>query len=181
LSETAESLACRTVWMPAFRVGRGCTIRIPGQDHDLDSRVRIDQNAGGDMRRLHRATTTLALAGMLVLLLAVPGEASAYTSRRAARAERTAILRDAKRTQPCGYAGGGSLGSVRVVSYRARREAFTWAAVLWTPSGPDAQGCVLIFLHAAGFEFHSVEHPSTLPSTGSRSLGDRRRSTTRLT
>ena len=101
----------------------------------------------------------LALTGVLVLLLALPAAASAYTSRRAARVERTAILRDARLTQPCGYAGRGKLSPIRVVSYTARGVSFKWGAVLWTPSGPDAQGCVLVFLHATGYDFHSVETP----------------------
>lgn len=101
----------------------------------------------------------LALVGALVLLLALPVAASAYTSRRAARVERAVILRDARLTQPCGYAGSGRLSSVRVVSYTARGVSFKWGAVLWTPSGQDAQGCVLVFLHAAGYDFHSVETP----------------------
>jgi hypothetical protein len=111
------------------------------------------------MRRFHGGRTVLALVGALVLLLALPVAASAYTSRRAARVERAANLRDARLTQPCGYAGSGRLSSVRVVSYTARGLSFKWGAVLWTPSGQDAQGCVLVFLHAAGYDFHSVETP----------------------
>ena len=109
--------------------------------------------------RFHGGTRVLAVIGALVLLLALPLAASAYTSRRAAPAERAAILRDARLTQPCGYAGSGRLSPVRVVSYTARGVSFKWGAVLWTPSGPDAQGCVLVFLHAAGYDFHSVETP----------------------
>jgi hypothetical protein len=96
--------------------------------------------------------------GVVVLLtLLVPAGALAYSGRRATRAERSAIVTDAKRTQPCGYSGKGHLGTMRVSQYTAKGVAFRWAEADWTMPGTD--GCELVFLHAAGHSFSSDQTP----------------------
>jgi hypothetical protein len=95
-------------------------------------------------------------AGAVTLaLLIVPAGALAYTGRRASRSEAAAIVKDAKRTQPCGYNGKGHLSAFRIVQYTAKGVSFKWAETDWTT--PGAQGCDLVFLHAGGYSFSSEQ------------------------
>jgi len=90
------------------------------------------------------------------MTIALPSVASAYPKRRASKGEVAAIVHDAKRTQVCGYTGGGGhLSAFRVVYYAAHHVLFKWAATTWSP--PGGQGCVLVFLHASGSSFDSTQ------------------------
>ncbi len=104
------------------------------------------------MRCRIRAAGAVALAAF-----AVPASALAYTGRRAAHVEAQAILKDAERTQPCGYNGHGHLSGIRIVEYKARGVLFKWAETDWTI--PGANRCALIFLHARGHSFSSTQTP----------------------
>jgi hypothetical protein len=87
------------------------------------------------MKRLNSVATVLAATSALAP--ALPAAAAGYTSRRAARVEVKAILRDAKRTEPCGYHGRGHLSSFRVVPYPARAVSFSFV-------NAEATGCLLL-------------------------------------
>jgi hypothetical protein len=104
------------------------------------------------MTRIVRAAGAIALAALVL-----PAGASAYAGRRASRGEATAIVKDAKRTEPCGYNGKGRLSAFRIVQYTAKGVSFKWAETDWTTPGTD--GCVLVFLHAAGHSFSSDQTP----------------------
>lgn len=115
------------------------------------------------MTRGIRAAGAVALASLVV-----PTAAAAYAGRRASHSEVSAIVKDAKRTQPCGYNGKGHLTTFRVVHYTAKGVSFKWAETDWTMPGTD--GCVLVFLHARGHSFSSNQtprhaHVSWLPFT----------------
>jgi hypothetical protein len=100
---------------------------------------------------------TRVAAAVAMTALFIPASALAYSSRRASRAETSAIVKDAKRTQPCGYDGRGNLSAFRVAQYRAKGVSFEWAETDWTTPGTD--GCVLVFLHAGGYSFSSTQTP----------------------
>lgn len=100
-------------------------------------------------------------AAVVITALVVPASALAYSGRRASRAEASAIVKDAKRTQPCGYNGKGKLSTFRVVQYHAKGVSFKWAQTDWTTPGTD--GCLLIFLHASGYSFASNQTPHHAP------------------
>jgi hypothetical protein len=100
---------------------------------------------------------TTAAAAIAMASLLVPASALAYSGRRASRAERSAIVKDAKRTQPCGYDGTGHLSTFRVVQYSSHGTSFKWAETDWTT--PGTNGCVLVFLHAGGHTFSSTQTP----------------------
>jgi hypothetical protein len=106
------------------------------------------------MKLLNGISTALTVA---VSALAVPAAASAYPRRRASKAEVSAIIHDAKRTEPCGYNGRGHLSTFRIVYYTARDVRFKWASADWTL--PHTDGCQLVFLHASGHHFQANETP----------------------
>ena len=105
------------------------------------------------MTRSIRAAAAVALSALIV-----PAGALAYTGRQASRSEVSAIVKDAKRTQPCGYNSKGHLSTFRIVQYTAKRVSFKWAETDWTV--PGTNGCVLVFLHAGGYSFSSNQTPS---------------------
>lgn len=103
-------------------------------------------------------TRSIRAVGVIVLAaLVLPPGALAYASRRASRSEAAAIVMDAERTQPCGYDGKGHLSTLWVVQYAAKGVSFKWAETDWTT--PNTDGCVLVFLHAAGYSFASNQTP----------------------
>lgn len=120
-------------------------IACPGSVVDESSRRSL-------MMRSIRATGAIALTALVF-----PAGALAYASRQASRSEASAIVKDAKRTQPCGYNGNGHLSTFRLAQYAAKGVSFKWAETDWTMPGID--GCVLVFLHAGGNSFSSNQTP----------------------
>ncbi len=103
-------------------------------------------------------TRCIRAGGVIALVaLVVPAGALAYAGRRASRSEASAIVKDAKLTQPCGYNGKGHLSPLHVVQYTAKGVSFKWAETDWTT--PGTNGCLLVFLHAAGYSFSSNQTP----------------------
>jgi hypothetical protein len=125
----------------------------PRDSDSLLAGPTVDTVVGGlPIRRRIWQARAVALA-----VLIVPSGAMAYRGRRASRSEVSAIVKDAKRTQPCGYNGKGHLSAFRVVQYTAKGVSFKWAEADWTT--PGANGCDLVFLHAGGYAFSSNQTP----------------------